>query len=92
MVEFKAHDNTEDTKQIARLLPATGGCPSGDDLEDAVEVARRIINLVSTLDLPQSLLERGVGKDQIPIIVERATGLKDGPTYDAIARLVEGFF
>lgn len=93
MVIFKAHGNPGDAKELARLLPSIGGRSSGDDLEDAVEVGRRIIDLVSFLGLSQSLTGKGIGRDQVPIIVERATGgVKDGPTYDAIARLVEGLF
>ena len=93
VVKFKAQDNTEDALQIARLLPAIGGTPSGDVLKDALQVGDNIIMLVETLGLSQSLTERGVGKDQVPIIVDRATGgMKEGQLYDAVKRLVEGLF
>lgn len=92
MVKLKA-DNAEDAKQIARLLPATGGKASGDVQEDAREVGRRIIGLVTTLELRQNLTERGVDKDQVPIIVERATGgITEGPMHDAVKHLVEGLY
>ena len=92
MVKFKA-ENAEDAKQIARLLPATGGQASGDTREDAREVGRRINDLVATLGLRQNLNERGIGKDQIPIITGRATrGMTEGPVYDAVMHLVEGLY
>ena len=91
MVKLKAE--TEDAKQIARLLPATGGKPSGNAREDAREVGSRIMELVATLGLRQNLTERGVGKDQVPIIVARATGgMKEGPVHDAVTHLVEGLY
>lgn len=93
VVIYKAQGDPGDARELARLLPTIGGRSSGDDLEDAVEVGRRIIDLVSFLGLSQSLTAKGIGRDQVPIIVERATGgVKDGPVYDAIARLVEGLF
>lgn len=91
MVRLKAE--TEDAKQIARLLPATGGKPSGSARQDAREVGSRIVDLVVTLGLCQNLTERRVGKDQVPIIVGRATGdMKEGPVYDAVTQLVEGLY
>ena len=93
VVKFKAQDNEEDAIQIARLLPATGGMTTGNILNDALQVGDKIIMLVETLGLTRSLTERGVNKDQIPIIVERATaGIKDGRVHDAVTRLVEGLF
>ncbi|PGH23592.1 hypothetical protein AJ80_02372 [Polytolypa hystricis UAMH7299] len=93
VVKYKAKNNPDDARQIARLLPATGGTPSGDDFDDALEVGDRILRLVDTLGLRQELGSRGVGKDQIPIIVERAMGgIKSGPEYDAVVRLVDSFF
>lgn len=44
----------------------------------------------------QSLTERGVSREEIPKIVQRAIaggeGLREGETYDGVVRLVEGFF
>jgi hypothetical protein len=50
-------------------LPATGGEPSGDDLQDAIEVGKKITELAHKLGFGWTLTEKGVGKDQIPIIV-----------------------
>ena len=92
VVKLKAED-AEDAKQIARLLPAIGGQASGDAREDAREVGGRIIELVATLGLRQTLTGKGVGKDQVPIIVGRATGgMIEGPMYDAVTHLVEGLY
>ena len=93
VVMLKARGKQDDAKQIARLLPAAGGKPSGDDLKDALEVGRRIVGLVDALGLRKSLTERGVGKEQISIVVERAIGGgKEGPMFDAVTRLVEGLY
>lgn len=91
---FKAQNSPEDAKQIARLFTACGGgTSSGEDLKDALEVGRKITGLGDILCLRRSLTERGIGRDQIPIIVERATGgLTEGPVYDGVTRLVEGFY
>ena len=91
---MKAQAQNSIAVQIARLLPAAGGTKSGDDLEDALEVGRRVAGLVEKLGLhPATLTERGVKRDQIPVIVERATGgLTEGPLYDSVRELVEGFF
>lgn len=92
MVKLKA-ENADDAEQIARLLPATGGKACGNAREDAREVGSRIIELVATLGLRQNLTGKGVGKDQIPIIVVRATGgMTEGPMYDAVTHLVEGLY
>lgn len=93
VVQLKARGKPEDAKQMARLLSATGGTPSGDDLTDALEVGCRINGLVKTLGLHQTLTERGVGKDQIPIVVGRVTGgMTEGPLYSGITQLVEGLY
>lgn len=94
VVMFKAQSKRDHAEQIARLLPATGAKRSGDDLKDALEVGSRITGLVEALGLrPCTLTERGIGKDQISVIVERATGgMMEGPMYDAVTRLVEGFY
>ena len=92
MVKLKAEDPA-DAKQIARLLPALDGKASGNVRDDAREVGTRINELVATLDLCQNLTEKGVSRDQVPIIVERATGgMTQGPVYDAVTRLVEGLY
>ena len=93
VVMLKVRGKQEDAKQMARLLPATSDKLSGDDFKDALEVGSRIVGLVDNLGLHQNLTERGIGKDQIPIIVERATGgLKEGLMYDDVTRLVEGSY
>lgn len=92
VVKFKAYKSHEDATQIARLLPATGGTLTGNNLEDAIEVGDRIINLIRQLGLRQTLTERGVSKDDIPIIVERATNLTEGREHDSVAVLVGKLF
>jgi alcohol dehydrogenase class IV len=90
---LKARAKEEDAKKMARLLSAAGGTPSGDDLKDGLEFGSRINELVSTLGLRQTLTERGVGRDQIPVVVGRVTGgLKEGQMYEAVTRLVEGLY
>jgi alcohol dehydrogenase class IV len=94
VVKLKARKSQQDAKQIARLLPVIGAPASGDDLQDALQVGDSILRLVDSLGLRQGgLSERGVGRGEIPIIVQRATGgLKEGPMYDIVSQLVESLF
>ena len=92
MVKLKAED-PEAATQIARLLPAVDGKASGNTREDAREVGNKISELVARLGLRQNLTEKAVSKDQVSIIVGRATGgMTEGPFYDAVTRLVEGLY
>lgn len=92
VVKLKAEDS-KSAAQIARLAPFIGLTRTGDDLEDATQCGQRILDLVEILGLSTTLSMRGVGKDQIPIIVKRATGGQEsGPTYDRVAALVKGLF
>ena|ERR1051326_2900697 len=93
VVKFKAEENADDAKQIARLLPAMGSTPSGDNRKDAEEVGEKINALVESLGLKMTLTDKGVSKDQIPVIVSRVThGVKEGEYYDSLRRLVENLF
>ena len=92
VVKLKAED-PEAAEQIARLLPAFDGKASGNAREDAREVGNKISELVARLGLRQNLTEKAVSKDQVPIIVGRATGgMTEGPVYEAVTRLVEGLY
>ena len=74
VVKLKAKASKEDAAKIATILPFLGEKQSGDDLKDAEVVGDRILKLVSDLGFKTTLTEKGVGKDQIDIIVGRATG------------------
>ena len=94
VVQLKADDSPENAKQIARLLPATGGRSTGDDRHDAAEVSQRIIGLVNSLglDIP-TLAARGISKDETSIITERSLGgVKEGPLYERVEKLVQTLF
>lgn len=92
VVKLKAQDPAA-AEQIARLLPFIGESASGDTKVDAEIVGDRILKLVKDLELGNDLSNYKVGKDQIPIITERATGgMKDGAVYDAVEGLVKGLF
>lgn len=58
------------------------GCGCGD----------RILQLVKDMGLHETLSERGVGKDQVDIITQRATGAKEGELFDKVKVLVEGLY
>jgi alcohol dehydrogenase class IV len=94
VVKLKAHESVKNAKQIARLLPGTGGSLTGDELQDALQVGDRIIALVSSLRLDISdLSAHGINIDEIPIIVQRALGgATDGPLYDQVEALVRTLF
>lgn len=92
VVKLKAED-PEAAKAVARLLPFLGKAKSGNEKEDAKAVGDAILGLVSELGLKTTLTEKGVGKDQLDIIVQRATGgQKEGAVYDKVAELVKGLY
>lgn len=74
VVKLKARGDPADAAAVARILPVLGGQRSGDDVKDADEVGDKILKLVSDLGFKTTLTEKGVGKDQLDIIVKRATG------------------
>jgi len=74
VVKLKAHGSKEDATSVAAILPVLGGQRSGDDVKDSEQVGDRILKLVKDLGLSTTLTEKGVGKDQVDVIVSRATG------------------
>ncbi|KAH3917840.1 hypothetical protein HBI56_112890 [Parastagonospora nodorum] len=94
VVKLKAHESLWAAKQISRLLQAAGGCPTGDDVHDASEVGDRIIALVHSLELEvPTLSARGVSKDEISTIAQRALGgVREGPLFDRVRELVWTLF
>jgi alcohol dehydrogenase class IV len=92
VVKLKAQDAAA-AEQVARLLPFIGESTSGDAKKDADKVGDKILQLVKDLGLDSDLRNYNVGKDQIPIITERATGgQKEGSAYDAVEGLVKNLF
>lgn len=94
VIKLKAHESPENASQIARLLGATGGKPTGDDLKDALEVADRVLALVQSLKLGVgNLSSRRINKDGVPVIVQRALGgITEGPLYEQVEDLVQSLF
>ena len=92
VVKLKAEMSAEDAEQIARMAPFIGTNKSGDDQKDAVAVGDAILDLVKKLDLNTTLTEKGVGKDQVPVITQRATGKDSGSLHDKVKALVEGLY
>lgn len=103
VVKLKAKLSDEDAAKVANILPFIGETPSGDNLKDAEKVGDRINKLVADLGFKTTLTEKGVGKDQIDTIVQRATGgLNPDPNKKAdskeealaieIKKLVEGLY
>ncbi|RMZ80452.1 hypothetical protein DV737_g2979, partial [Chaetothyriales sp. CBS 132003] len=74
VVKLKARASNDDAAKIARILPFIGETPSGDVVADAARVGDRINQLVADLGFKTTLTAKGVGKDQVDIIVARATG------------------
>lgn len=92
VVKLKAQDPSA-AQQVARLLPFIGEPVSGNTQADAALVGDRILKLVKDLELDSDLRNYKVGRDQIPVIVERATGgMKEGLIHDAVEGLVKGLF
>lgn len=94
VVKLKAQESSGNASQIARLLGATGGNPTGDDLKDALEVGDRLLTLVQSLGLDVgNLSSRGISMDEVPIIVQRALGgITEGPLYEQVEELVQSLF
>ena len=93
VVKLKAEMKDEDAGQIARMAPFVGLSKSGDDRKDALAVGDAILDLVKRLDLYTTLTEKGVDKDQLPIIAQRATGgASSGQLYDRVTELVEKLY
>lgn len=88
VVKLKAKNSIEDAAQIARMAPFIGLTRSGDDLKDATAVGDAILKLVEHLGLKTTLTEKGVGKDQIHVIVKTATGKEEGQVYEQVKELV----
>ena len=92
VVKLKAQASDDDAAQIARMAPFIGISKSGDDKKDGVAVGDAILDLVKKLDLNTTLTEKGVGKDQVPVITKLATRSESGPLYDKVKELVEGLY
>ncbi|KAF1361199.1 Dehydroquinate synthase-like protein [Lizonia empirigonia] len=91
VVKLKARDPAA-AAQIARVLPLLGEPGSGDARTDAERVGERVAALVQGLGLDRDLRGFEVGREQVPVIVKRATGMESGEVYDAVAKLVEELF
>uniref|UniRef100_A0A093UY23 Lactaldehyde reductase n=1 Tax=Talaromyces marneffei PM1 TaxID=1077442 RepID=A0A093UY23_TALMA len=94
VIKLKAHESRVNASQIARLLGATGGNPTGDDLKDALEVGDRVLALVQSLKLDVgNLSSRGISSGEVQIIVQRAlSGITEGPLYKPVEELVQSLF
>lgn len=94
VIKLKAHESPENASQIARLLGATGGKPTGDDLKDALGVADRVLALVQSLNLGVgNLSSRRINKNEVPVIVQRALGgISEGALYEQVEDLVQSLF
>lgn len=92
-MKLKAHSSKDDAAQIARILPFIGQSRSGDDVADATNAGDAVLDLVQRLGLKTTLTERGVGQDQVDIIVKRATGGQtEGPVYEAVKKLTKSLY
>lgn len=93
VMKLKAHSSKDDAAQIARILPFIGQSRSGDDVADATKAGDAVLDLVQRLGLKTTLTERGVGQDQVEIIVKRATGGQtEGPVYEAVKKLTQSLY
>jgi alcohol dehydrogenase class IV len=88
VVKLKAQSSSEDAAQIARMASFIGLKKSGDDVKDATAVGDAVLKLVQDLGLKTSLTEKGVGKDQLHVIVKTATGKEEGELYEKVKELV----
>ncbi|KAM5347990.1 hypothetical protein ACJ41O_007814 [Fusarium nematophilum] len=91
VLRHKAETDEVAAQQIARLLPAMGGCRDGRGARaEALEVAQRVEDLIRELGLLQpSLSARGVDRDEAIVIAGRASG---GEPSESILALVAALF
>jgi alcohol dehydrogenase class IV len=87
VVKLKAQDASA-AEELSRMSSAVGIAPSGSSRKDAEALGQKILDLVEELGLTSNLTERGVGSDQVPIIVKRATGAESGLVFDKVSELV----
>jgi len=102
VVKLKAKSGPKDAAAVARILEVIPGeRRSGDDGKDAEVVGEKILALVEELGFKTTLTEKGVGKDQLPTILSRATGGlsdKEGKSEDeermvnGLKKMVEGLY
>jgi alcohol dehydrogenase class IV len=79
VVKLKASLSEDDASRIATILPFLPGGEAkatGNTVKDAEKVGDSILSLVQDLGFKTTLTEKGVGKDQLNVIVERSTGFK----------------
>lgn len=74
VVKIKAQGDPADAAAVAGILPSLGEKRTGDDVKDATVVGDRILKLVEELGFKTTLTDKGVGKDQVEVILGRATG------------------
>jgi len=70
VVKLKSRGSKQDAAQLARLLPYIGKTASGDAQKDGEAVGDAVLQLVKSLGLHETLTDRKVGKDQVPIITK----------------------
>jgi alcohol dehydrogenase class IV len=92
VVKLKAESSEGDAEQLARMAPFIGLTRSGSNKKDALAVGNAILDLVQKLDLKTTLTEKGVDRDQIPLITRTATRQESGPLYDKVKELVENLY
>lgn len=74
VVKLKAQGDPNDAAAVAAILDVFGEKRSGNDVNDAKVVGDKINKLVNQLGFTTTLTEKGVGKDQVDVILGRATG------------------
>jgi alcohol dehydrogenase class IV len=95
VIKLKARSDAQAARQLARVAPfVNGGLKgTGSELGDAEAVGDAVLGLVERLGLKTTLTERGVGEDQVQIIVKRALGGQEsGKLFDAVEELVRGLY
>ncbi|KAI8816889.1 uncharacterized protein EV422DRAFT_544407 [Fimicolochytrium jonesii] len=102
VVKLKARSSPATAAKIAEILPFIGtNTRSDDDVKDAEKVGDKILELVRQLGFKTTLTKKNVGRDQLDVIVERATGglsKKEGISgeeremVEGVRKLVEGLY
>jgi alcohol dehydrogenase class IV len=88
VVKMKAQSDDNACHEIARMVPFIGLQSTSDTKKDAEAVSDAIVKLVQELGLTTKLRDKGVGEDQVPVIVKRASGKESGPEFEKLKGLV----
>ena len=94
VIRYKATSNPAEAKQIARLAPFLGIPDKNSAEESAIAVADKVQELVEDLGLKSTLTEYKVPhtEQEMEAIAERVIRTREGGTFKAIVKILDGLY